>query len=468
MTSGSLSLEASASAIETKQMSPSELLEVCLSRLDQEEDDLQAFVYVDEENAREAARALSDEVVKTARRGPLHGIPIACKDNIDVAGMPTRAGSSLLSPKAVAKDAAVVAALRAGGAVILGKCNMDEFAYGVFSEPTKNPVVKNRSPGGSSGGPAAAVAAGMTVAAVGTDTAGSIRIPASACGVAGVKLRSDSVSLEGVVPLAPRLDTCGFIAATVDDVRLMLGAMLGGIESPEETRAAIGIFAPEDDQLGLDEEVAAEYGRAIDELRTVPSFDVKTIAAPEFSAWERPRSLLLMYEALQVHRSAGWYPEFREAYGADVAGNLAYAERFTASDVDAAVSEVDRLQQRLLRRMKDVDAIVYPTTPMFTPLIDHIGSGSSRRRVLASLTRLTGPINCCPLAVVTVPGRTSGDGVPLGLDVVAASESTASTVARKCAPAFIRPVLAPCRFVGGSDRDDDGSDHDARPCHDCR
>lgn len=466
--SGSISLESSAAAIETKQMSPSELLDVCLARLDQEEDDLQAFVYVDEENARRAARALSDEVVKTGTRGPLHGIPIACKDNIDVAGMPTRAGSSLLSPKAVDKDAAVVAALRAAGAIIVGKCNMDEFAYGVFSEPTKNPVLKNRSPGGSSGGPAAAVAAGMSVAAVGTDTAGSIRIPASACGVAGVKLRFDSLSLEGVVPLAPRFDTCGFIAATVDDVRLTLGAVLGGIETPEKVKALIGIFAPEDEQLGLDQEVAAEYGRAIDELRTVASFDVKTIAAPEFSAWERPRSLLLMYEVLQVHRSAGWYPEFREAYGPYVAGNLAYAERIIASDVAAALSEVDGLQQRLLGQMEDVDAIVYPTTPMLTPLIDHIGSGSSRRRVLASLTRLAGPINCCPLAAVTVPGCTSRDGVPLGLDVVAAAESTALNVASAVSASLHSSGSRTVSIRGGSDRHNDRSDHDARSCQDRR
>lgn len=245
MMSGAVSLKDSASAIETKQMSPSELLDVCLARLDQDEDDLQAFVYVDEENARQAARALSDEIVKSGRRGPLHGIPISCKDNIDVAGMPTRAGSSLLGPDTVDKDAAVVAALRAAGAIVVGKCNMDEFAYGVFSEPTKNPVVRKRTPGGSSGGPAAAVAAGMSIAAVGTDTAGSIRIPASACGVAGVKFRSHVMSLEGVVPLAPQLDTCGFIAATVDDVWLMHRSLVGDMERPEGTPMVVGIFDPE-------------------------------------------------------------------------------------------------------------------------------------------------------------------------------------------------------------------------------
>lgn len=188
----------------------------------------------------------------------------------------------------------------------------------------------------------------------------------------------------------------------------------------------------------------------------VTSFDVKTMAAPEFSAWEHPRSLVLMYEALQVHRAAGWYPDFREAYEPEIAENLVYAERITVSDAAAARSEVDRLQQRLLRQMKDVDAIVCPTTPIFTPLIDEIGSGSSRRRVLASLTRLTGPINCCPLAVVTMPGCASRDGVPLGLDVVAPTERAAFAVASEvsaCLRSSRSMPVAPSRSVGGDQTD---------------
>src|SRR6266481_5772157 len=216
----------------SRKLSPVELTKHFLARIDRHNPELNAYLTVTAElalgQAQKAEAELSASRGKSRRdRGPLHGIPIALKDNIHTAGIRTTAGSKFLKEFIPDRDAHVVTKLKAAGAIILGKTNLHEFAYGVTTNnphfgPTRNPWDTARVPGGSSGGAAAAVAAGLCVAAIGTDTGGSIRIPAALCGIVGLKPGIGRVSAEGVVPLSPHLDFVGCLTRCTADAALLL------------------------------------------------------------------------------------------------------------------------------------------------------------------------------------------------------------------------------------------------------
>jgi Asp-tRNA(Asn)/Glu-tRNA(Gln) amidotransferase A subunit family amidase len=210
------------------EISPVELVTSSLARIEALEPNLHAWVEISGESALDAARQAEIELQAGLDLGPLHGIPVAIKDIVDVAGIPTRCGSQSRDQVAPpTDDAHIVASLRAAGAIVLGKTVTQEFAAGVVSPPARNPWDPTRIPGGSSGGSAAAVAARVAPIAVGTDTGGSIRIPASVCGVVGLKPTYGRVSKRGIYPLAWSLDTAGPIAGTVEDAALMLNAIQG-------------------------------------------------------------------------------------------------------------------------------------------------------------------------------------------------------------------------------------------------
>ena len=190
------------------------LVEECLATIAARDPALNAFITVLSDDARRQARRLDAELARGVDRGPLHGIPLSLKDIIDLAGTPTTAASRLRDGHRAVADAPVTARLRAAGAIVVGKCNLHEFAFGTTGEesaygPTRNPHAPEHVPGGSSSGSAVSVAAGMALASVGTDTGGSIRIPASCCGVVGLKPSHGEVSAAGIVPLAPSLDHVG-------------------------------------------------------------------------------------------------------------------------------------------------------------------------------------------------------------------------------------------------------------------
>src|SRR5258705_10523923 len=209
-----------------------DITEQCLQRIDELQPRLNAFIRVMADEARRAAEAADRELASGVDRGPLHGVPIAVKDLIDIKGVPTTAASRVREGHVAAADAPVIARLREAGAVLIGKTNLDEFAFGTTSEnsafgPVRHPIDPSRSPGGSSGGSAVAVAAGMALAALGTDTGGSIRIPAAPCGTSGLKPMLGELPTEGVVPLSRTLDHLGPFARTVHDPRRVYRAMLG-------------------------------------------------------------------------------------------------------------------------------------------------------------------------------------------------------------------------------------------------
>ena len=218
-------VRALAKAIAEGSLSPLDLVERCLARIDEVESEVRAWVGLDAEGARATARTLAREAAEGRLRGPLHGVPVAVKDVIDIAGVPTRANSPARAGAAPARvDATVVARLRAEGAIMLGKVHTTEFAYFESVPPTRNPHDPARTPGGSSGGSAAAVAAGMVPAALGTQTAGSVSRPAAYCGVGAFKPSTISVGGGGMLPLAPSFDTVGAFAATAADAAAIAAA----------------------------------------------------------------------------------------------------------------------------------------------------------------------------------------------------------------------------------------------------
>ena len=213
-----------------RKISPVELLDAVLERIERLNPELNAFITVAAEQARADARRAEREIARGKHRGPLHGIPLPLKDNIETQGIRTTAGSKILANFVPARDADVVTALRQAGAVIIGKTNLHEFAYGITNEnphygPARNPWDRTRVSGGSSGGSAVALASGMGFGSAGTDTGGSIRIPSALCGIVGLKPTFGRVSVRGVIPLSVSLDHVGPLARSVDDVALLLAAI---------------------------------------------------------------------------------------------------------------------------------------------------------------------------------------------------------------------------------------------------
>jgi aspartyl-tRNA(Asn)/glutamyl-tRNA(Gln) amidotransferase subunit A len=225
-------IEELAPLLAKKKISPVELVEAYLSRIERLNSRFNAFITVTAEQALADARTAERELARGKRRGALHGIPIALKDNIYTKDIRTTMGSAILRDFVPQEDATIVRKLRKAGAIILGKANLHEFAYGATNEnphygTTHNPWAHERITGGSSGGSTAAVCAGLCVAAVGTDTGGSIRLPAALCGIVGLKPTFGRVSVHGVFPLAPTLDHVGPLTRSVADAAIMLGALAG-------------------------------------------------------------------------------------------------------------------------------------------------------------------------------------------------------------------------------------------------
>lgn len=287
------------------ELSPLELTEAALERIEQRNPSLGALTHVAPEQAREAARDAGERIASGQSRGPLDGIVVAVKDLVEVEGMPLEAGSRVLAGHTADRDAAVVAALREAGAVIIGKAALDEFALTTVG-PARNPLDERLSPGGSSGGSAAAVGSGMCFAAIGTDTGGSVRIPAYCCAVTGLKPTHGLLPTDGVIPLAPSLDHVGTLARTAADTALFLEAMLPArareIVPAEPDLARYRIGVPEElggyaatvrEEFEAVIERARRAGARISRLRFPDLDEVKdvhwTLLCSELSAYHRRR-----------------------------------------------------------------------------------------------------------------------------------------------------------------------------------
>jgi aspartyl-tRNA(Asn)/glutamyl-tRNA(Gln) amidotransferase subunit A len=418
-----LSITEAARLIGRGALSPLELTVSCLERIERLEPSLKAFITLDAPRALDQARALTDRPT----RGPLYGIPIAIKDMIDVAGLPTTAASRVLAGNVATMDAPVVVRLREAGAVILGKTNTHEFAYGVVSEPTRNPWDLDRIPGGSSGGSAAAVAARMCPGAIGTDTAGSVRIPSALCGVTGLKPAPGSVPLTGIIPLSPSLDVCGPIARSASDVALLWNAMTASARTPAQAEPNLRVGAPgaPSEIAEIDVEVEAAVETMIESFLSAGAARV-AVELPHLKEWDFPRSVPLMAEALVVHQEAGWYPDRADEYQRETRAAFEYATRLAASQLVSAYRSLEGLTARLLAALDDADVLILPTTPGPAPTVEEavVDDDGHRPPVTRSLTRICGPINWCRLAAISVPCGFTAGGLPIGAQIIGPDEAT--------------------------------------------
>ena len=349
--------------------------------------------------------------------GALAGLTAGVKDLMWVRGVPRLCGApELVDPSPAVEDAAAVALLREAGAAIVATLQTHQFAYGIVTPQTRNPRAPDRVAGGSSGGSAAAVAAGLVDFALGTDTGGSVRIPASCCGVAGLKPTFGSVSLDGVQPLAPSLDTLGALAGDVTRLSLVTGTLLGRVITPRTPDVLrIGVI----DELAH-ERIDAMVRRRCDEtvatLRALGA-EVQPVSLPSMRPAARANSVVLMIEALATHGARlaageqGWWPDLLERFAR---GRLLGPE-----DLRAAEQVRERLRAELDTAFHQVDVLVLPTLPCLPPFrgattveVDGVAD-----TVTPAMTRLTNPFNLAGVPAGSVPARRD-DAVPIGIQVV--------------------------------------------------
>lgn len=371
--------------IQAGRTTPTEAVERCLAAIDRFEPQVQAWVLVDADGARRAAAQLGDELAQGRSRGPLHGIPLAIKDIVDVAGWPTRAGSPLRADHRADADATIVARLRAAGAVLLGKTVTTEFAS-FDPPPTRNPWNLERTPGGSSSGSAAAVALGMCLGAIGSQTGGSITRPASYCGVSGCKPTLGRVSSTGLVPLSFHLDHPGPIARTVSDLAILLDAIAGydprdpaSADVPTaDCAAACQRSAPP--RLGVLEDfflsgaspaVQQATRSAIAKLGKAGAAIEVVALPPEFHEVPVLHRLIMAVEAAEYH--AEMFARRRDQYGPHIARLIDEGLAASAIEYATALDHRRRLRREMLSVLGGVDALVTPATVGPAPGIETTG-----------------------------------------------------------------------------------------------
>ncbi len=387
------------------ELSPVELVRESLARIARDRA-LNAYATVLGDRALAAARHAERELAAGRDRGPLHGLPVAVKDNIDTCGVRTTGGSRALRDRVPARDAPVWARLRRAGAILVGKTNLHELAYRAPHPdfgPVHNPHRPGRSPGGSSSGSGAAVAAGHVVAALGTDTGGSVRQPAAFCGVVGLKPARAVLSRTGVIPLSRSLDACGLLARDVADAAIVL-EVLAPQARPARGAVRIGAArAPDDPPLA--DAVASALARAAERF-TAARHVVSEHALPPLAPLREVHRTILLAEAFAEHRDKrdAVGPRFREALG--------QGSRISAAALAAA---------RRARRGLDVGALfganevlLLPVTPDVAPLLDPL-TGAAETDV--DLNRWTFLANFADLPAVSVPVG-AHEGLPLGVQLV--------------------------------------------------
>jgi aspartyl-tRNA(Asn)/glutamyl-tRNA(Gln) amidotransferase subunit A len=433
-----------------RKISPVELTSLFLDRIDKYNPTLNAFLTITRESAIAAARESEKRIKQKSSRGALDGIPIALKDNIWTRGIRTTAGSKFLRDFVPDEDATVAASLHRAGAIILGKTNLHEFAYGISTNnphygPTRNPWDTDRIPGGSSGGSAAAIAAGLCVASVGTDTGGSIRIPAALCGIVGLKPTFGRVSCHNVVALAPTFDHVGPLARTVADAALILGAIAGRdpldaatISQPRmkpyaDVRQLMKRLRPHFSKkrplkLGLPREYffASVSENILEAVKSaVHSFEqlgaiIEEVSLPRISDGDDASTSIALAEATHYHQSQGWFPAHSADYGEDVRKRLEMGLDIRALDYLAALDVQKRVREEFNAVLKQVDAIVAPTVPITAPLIGENVTQieSTEEPVRGALIRLNRPANFTGLPAISLPCGWSEENLPIGLQLI--------------------------------------------------
>jgi aspartyl-tRNA(Asn)/glutamyl-tRNA(Gln) amidotransferase subunit A len=426
-----MTLRQASDALRARRVSSLELTEACLRRIDTYQRGLNAFIRVTDERARAQARALDAELRAGKSRGPLHGVPIALKDNVDTAGIPTTAASALFADRIPAEDAEVTRRLLAAGAVILGKTNLDEFAAGgtttsTYYGPAHNPWRADRVTGGSSGGSGAALAAELCFGAIGTDTGGSIRIPSAWCGIVGLKPTYGRVSNRGVIPYIPTRDHVGPMARTVEDAALLL-QVIAGYDAPDLTSEdqpvpdyLAGMQAPVSSlRLGvpranhfdkLDPEIAAAVEAALGVLRKLTA-SVRDVALPAVNAVPN----VVICEAYAYHQK--WLARTPQLYQPTARRRIESGAKILAADYVVDLQEHARARREIRAVFRDVDLLVTPTMKIPARTLTEAIARQEAEKPLPPEPGNTAAFNVFGIPTISIPCGFTKLGLPIGLQI---------------------------------------------------
>lgn len=410
--------------------------EACLDQIEARDRRLNAFILVMTESARRQARLADRELSEGRDRGPLHGVPISLKDLFDVEGLATTAASRVRQEHVASSDAPVVGNLRRAGAVIIGKTNLHEFAFGTTSEdsafgPVRNPYDESRSPGGSSGGSAVSLVAGMALGTIGTDTGGSIRIPAAACGLVGLKPTAGEVPTGGVVPLSKTMDHVGPLAHTVSDAWQLLNGLLDRSSSqalqplaPTRSLSNVHLGVPRRYFCDvLDNDVRSKFEDALDALRVAGASidDVEIHNAEHIAAVYLH---LVLGDAAAYH--AFTLETMPERYTPPVRERLEMGRYVLAEDYVRALNGRAALTHQVDAALAERQALILPTLPIVAPPIGAavVPAGSVEQPVRNLMLRLTQLFNLTGHPAVSLPCGSSSQGLPCGIQLVGARGET--------------------------------------------
>jgi len=426
-----LTIEAFGRSLRVGELSSRQITEHCLQRIAEDNDRLNAFTLVMADEARAGAEDADRELAVGVARGPLHGVPISIKDLIDLRGVPTTAASRVREGHVASRDATVIAHLRRAGAVLVGKTNLHEFAFGITNEdssfgPARNPHDVTRSPGGSSGGSAISVATGMALASIGTDTGGSIRIPAAACGIVGLKPGVGEVSTAGVVPLSRALDHVGPLARSVSDARSVYRALIGDHQA---TAPAVSVAHLRLAVLRsyfcdlLDDEVRARFEESLERLRGAGA----TIVEIDLPGTEL---IAPVYMTMGVADAAAYHAptldEMPERYSVPVRLRLEAGRYLLAEDYARALRGREILREAVDRTLPGYDALVLPTLPIPAPLFgaQSLTIGGRPESVRSLMIRETQLFNLTGHPAISIPCGTTSLGLPCGIQLAGHSRQT--------------------------------------------
>lgn len=422
-----------AKLLKKKELSPVELLEQTLSKIEETEKEIKAFITVTAELAKKQAAIAEKEILDGNYRGPLHGVPVSIKDLVHVKGVRTTNGSKIDKDFIARKNAKIIDHLLACGSVIVGKANLHEYANGVTNENeyygfTQNPLNPKYTPGGSSGGSAASVAVGTSFASVGTDTGGSIRIPASCCGLVGLKPTYGSVNSEGVTPLAWSLDHLGPIAKTAKDAEMLLLGLLGKLGAHETGQTLIDEkFDFKEITVGLptnyffdhiDAEIERNIKKAIANIERMGAV-VKEITLPNLDKTSEVYSIIWGVEAATFHQ--GRLKHHLYDFERDVARSLKLGELYTGTQYVKAQQMRNVIYHEIKHTFEHVDVILTPTLPVLPPPVgtDIVKFGEHEETILDTFIRYTCPFNITGFPAASIPVATNEQNLSTGMQIVA-------------------------------------------------
>lgn len=429
-------------SLQRKKVSPVELTQACLAQIEQLNPELNAFITITAESAMEEAKAAEKEIARREWKGPLHGVPLAVKDLAETAGVRTTAGSAVLKHYVPSEDAEIVRRLRQAGAILLGKLNLHEFAYGGSGlighfGPARNPRNPAHITGGSSSGSAAAVAAGLCYGAIGTDTGGSIRLPSALCGIVGLKPSYGLVSTRGMIPLSWSLDHTGPMTRAVTDAALMLQAIahydphdiycqkFPPVFYPsaiEEKCSSLRLGVPPEFWADLDEEVDKATRAALASLKKM------TAGVREIDLSTQDDNTVFLCESFTYHQK--YLPAHEAEYDSETVRRIRSGADISAGKYLEAYRDLLRRRREILETFQEIDLIITPTTPRLAPSFAEFEAAPEQlRRNELLLLRNTRPFNTLGLPTVSIPCGVSRSGLPIGLQIAGAPGAEGAVLA---------------------------------------